>query len=267
MTNPTFAPAGDAVLHVRDSSETGKPAMVFVNSLGTDLRIWDSVAAHFAPRFRTVQHDKRGHGLSSGPLDDVRIETYAGDLAALLDGRGITAAVIVGVSIGGMIAQALAAARPDLVRALVFCNTGHKIGTPEAWNDRIAAIKLKGLNGIADGVMERWFSEPYRIDHPVDLAGWRAMLTRTPEAGYAAACGAIAAADLTEGTRGIKVPTLCVAGEGDLATPPALVQELAGLIGGAGYAEIPVIGHLPSLEAPEALIGQMESHLTANGLG
>ena len=124
-----FVKANGLVIHTRDQGRRDGAPLVFINSLGTDFRIWNEVAEILAPDFRIVLHDKRGHGLSeSGPAD------YARDLAALLDQVGVGRATIVGLSIGGMIAQEFYRHHPDRVAALVLCDTAAKIGTDEVWD-------------------------------------------------------------------------------------------------------------------------------------
>jgi len=124
-----FVKANGLVIHYRDQGRRDGPALVFINSLGTDFRIWNEVAEILAPDFRIITYDKRGHGLSeSGPAD------YARDLAALLDQVGVGRATIVGLSIGGMIAQEFYRHHPDRVAALVLCDTAAKIGTDEVWD-------------------------------------------------------------------------------------------------------------------------------------
>src|SRR6187455_2457740 len=126
-------------IHFEDSGERERPAIVFINALATDLRIWDKILPAFRPAHRTVRYDKRGHGLSDATDAPYRIDSdHAADLIALLDQLGIHDAVLCGVSVGGLIAQSVYAARPDLVRAMVICCTAHKIGNAELWNSRIA---------------------------------------------------------------------------------------------------------------------------------
>ena len=187
------------------------PPVVFANSLGTDLRVWEPVLPYLPAGFRYIRYDKRGHGLSDSVPGPWRIEDLADDLAGLLDRLGVRSAAVVGLSVGGLIAQALAARRPDLVRVLVLSGTAPKIGTAEAWADRIAAVESQGIAAIADAILERWFSPRFRAEEPA-LALWRNMLTRSPVAGYVATCGAIRDADLTESTRTLRLPTLAMVG-------------------------------------------------------
>ncbi len=246
-----FASVNGTTIRYRLSGDPSGPVVIFANSLGTDLTVWDDVATRLPDRFSLLGFDKRGHGLSALPAGSVTIQDYASDLLGLADHLGLTTFVVCGVSVGGMIAQATAAAAPGRVRGLVLCNTGAKIGPPEIWSDRIAAVEKGGLEPLADAVMERWFTPAFRENNPEKLAGYRAMLSRTPALGYAATCAAIRDADLTAATSALSVPTVCIAGEGDLATPPALVRSLADLIDGAAYHELPECGHIPSVEQPE----------------
>jgi 3-oxoadipate enol-lactonase len=260
-TAMAFARANSGVVHFSDEGPRAAGPVVFVNSLGTDFRIWDEVARPLALDARVIRYDKRGHGLSELRAGPAKMADFAADLAALLDCLAVRKATVVGLSIGGMIAQELHRLRPDLVASLVLCDTGHRIGTPDFWAARLAAIAAGGIEAIADGVMERWFTKDYRKRQSDALVGWRAMLTRTPQPGYIAACGAIRDADLTEHARTIRVPTLCVVGDQDGSTPVDLVRELAGLIPGAKFEIIAGAGHIPCVEQPAVLRGLIEAHL------
>ena len=262
-----FRALNGVVLHLQDLGAADRPALVFANSLGTDFRIWDDVVARLADRFRIVLYDKRGHGLSDLGETPYSIADHVGDLAALLDDLAIEGAIVCGLSVGGLIAQGLTASRPELVAGLILSDTAHKIGTAELWNGRIAAIEKGGIASIAEAILERWFSKDLRDNDPVALAGWRAMLTRTPQAGYLGTCAAIRDADFTEAAKEITVPTLCLVGAEDGATPPALVRQLADLIPGARYEVIAGAGHLPCIERPAEVAELIGAFATENGLG
>lgn len=238
------------VLHVADVGPKEAPALVFSNSLGTDFRIWDRVVARLPKNLRVVRYDKRGHGLSTCTKAPYTIGDHAGDLAGLLEGLGVQGAVVVGLSVGGMIGQALAGSRPDLVKGLVLCDTAHKIGPPEMWQARIDTIRQGGIEALADAILERWFSRSFHQERPEELEVWRAMLCRTPVEGYIGTGEAIRDADLTETAKALSLPAVCVVGSEDGATTPALVKTTADLIG-AKFIEIPGAGHLPCIEAPD----------------
>nr|WP_085787349.1 3-oxoadipate enol-lactonase [Ketogulonicigenium robustum] len=247
-------------MHIRVDGPSDGPTVVFANSLGTDLHLWDAVL----PRLqgvRVVRFDKPGHGLSDLPRDpaSVSIAALADDAAALIEAVCSGPVVFVGLSIGGMIGQQLAASRPDLVRGLVVANSAVQMGTADSWNTRIAAVEADGIESIADAVMERWFAPAFRATP--ELSIWRNMLVRTPRAGYVAACHALAAADLTARAGAIAVPTAVIAGQLDGAAPPDIVAATAALIDGATYTVMPGVGHIPPVEAPAAFADILNAFL------
>ncbi len=254
------------VMHYRDDGPREAPVLVFSNSLGTDLRIWDEMVAQL-PEFRCIRYDTRGHGLSEGSAPPYFMGDLVSDVAALLDHLGLKNVTFVGLSIGGLIGQGLTAERPDLVGTLVLADTAAKIGTTEAWAERIATIREGGLASMTDGVMERWFSPGFRKDEPEALKLWSAMFERTPEAGYIGCCQAIGETDLLESTARLTLPTMVVVGRDDAATPPDLVRETAELIKGSEFHIIPSAGHLPCVEQPDEMTRLLRSFLSTHGIG
>ncbi|MCE8007560.1 3-oxoadipate enol-lactonase [Aestuariivita sp.] len=244
-----IADLGDVQLHYRiDGPEDGAP-VVFANSLGTDLRLWDPILPYLPDGLRLIRYDKRGHGLSSCPPAPYAMGTLVSDAERLLDLLKVRDCAFVGLSIGGMIAQGLAVKRLDLVRALVLSNTAAKIGTKDMWADRIAAVEAGGVAALADPVMERWFSRAFRATPELIL--WRNMLVRQPDAGYAGCSAAISGTDFYTPTSGLRLPTLGIAGSEDGSTPPDLVRETTELIPGAQFHLIRGAGHLPCVEKPQ----------------
>ncbi|OCW59432.1 3-oxoadipate enol-lactonase [Hoeflea olei] len=249
-----FARLNGVVIHHQViGAAPDRPTIVFANSLGTDYRIWRDVIVRLVGDFAIIAYDKRGHGLSEAGPGEITMDDHIDDLAALLDHFDAKNAIVCGLSVGGMIAQGLAAKRPDLVRALILCDTGHKIGTQDMWDARIAAITEQGIAGISDAILERWFTKSYRSADNADFTGYRLMLERTPVQGYVGTCAAIRDTDLTRTSAELAVPAICVVGTEDGSTPPQLVGELARLIPGAMYQEIPGAAHLPCIEKPVEL--------------
>lgn len=238
------------IMHFCVSGPQGGHPVVLANSLGTDLRVWDPMLPHMAQDLTIIRYDKRGHGLSAAPPPPYHMGDLVQDAAGLMDHLGIRGATFVGLSIGGLIAQGLAAERPDLVRNMVLMDTAARIGNEEMWETRIADLRASGLDGIADGILDRWFSRRFLDDRPVDAALWRAMLSRTPLAGYIGCCQAIATTDLWQSTPSLALPTLVLAGSEDGATPPDLVRETADAMANATFHLIQGAGHLPCVEAP-----------------
>ena len=262
-----FVRVNGVVLHHQVDGPAGKPPLVFSNSLGSDFRIWDAVVGKLGNRFRFVRYDKRGHGLSETTPAPYALTDHVNDLAALLDHLGIEKAAVVGLSVGGMIAQGLAALRPDLVAALALSGTGHKIGTEEFWKARIDAVQANGIAGIADLILPRWFTAAYRRAENPDFIGYTNMLVRTPLEGYVGTCTALRDADLTESTRALKLPTICMVGDQDGSTPPELVRSLAELIKGAEFRVIADAGHIPCIEQPDAVADLIGSFLSKTRYG
>lgn len=240
----------------------GAACVVFANSLGSDQSLWDGVIDALPRGFDTLTFDLRGHGLSA-VSEGYLVPDMADDLIALMEALGLRDVILCGVSVGGMVAQSVAARRPDLLSGVVLTCTGAKIGTPEKWNTRIADVQADGLAAIADAVLQSWFDPSY-ADRNFDAFDMhRAMLCRTPAAGYIATCAALRDTDLRAETAGISVPTLCIAGTSDGSTPPALVQALADAIPGARLEVLEGVGHLPPLEVPDRIAALIETMLPA----
>jgi 3-oxoadipate enol-lactonase len=250
-----FVSIGGVTLHYRqiEAAGTSRP-IIFINSLGTDFRIWDDVVAKLTGEMPMLVYDKRGHGLSDIGGGVRSIDDHVDDLAALIDHFGFDKVVLFGLSVGGMIAQRLYTRHPRCVEALILSDTAHKIGTAESWNTRIATVERDGIEAIADGIMKVWFTPEFHARRAADLAGCCNMLTRQALPGYIGTCMALRDADFTDSARRIAVPTLCVVGDQDGSTPPDLVRSLAGLIPGARFEVIRNCAHIPCIEQPEALV-------------
>lgn len=262
----SFVRINGTLLHYRLSGPQGAPALAFINSLGTDARIWDDVIATLSAHYRCLSYDKRGHGLSDAPPGDYHLDDHLDDLEGLLDHAGIERAVLVGVSIGGVIAEGLALRAPERVAGLVLCCTAPRMGDAAMWATRIETARSKGLEPMVDAIMERWFSPGFRQDRPTELAGWRNLFLRTDPNGYASTCATLRDTDLSAAIAAIAAPTLIVAGDADLAAPVDLVRN--GLaIAGARLEILKGVGHLPSLEQPVILTGLIQHFLKEVGHG
>ena len=240
-------------IHYQRKGHANAPLVVFANSLGTDLRIWNGVLDCLGGRIQSICYDKRGHGLSDAPAAPYTLDNHIDDLAGLLDHLRVDRAIFCGVSVGGMIALGLAARRPGMVRGLILCDTAHKIGSDDLWNQRIEAIRRNGMESIADSVLERWFSPSFRQALPEAVAGWRNMLVRTPVDGYVGTCAALRDADLTADAKKLNVPVRCLCGSEDGATPPGLVRSMSNLIPRSRFQLVDGAGHLPCIEGPDQL--------------
>lgn len=252
-----FLNTGSFVQHYRVDGMAGKPAILFANSLGSDLRIWDDVAARLAANYFVIRYDLRGHGLSEAPPAPYSARDLAGDAVAVLDALAIPKAILCGVSVGGLIAQAVALHYSERVRALILSDTGAKIATSEQWQQRIDKVRADGVDSLVQMTMERWFSSGFRARCPADVRGYALMLRQTSADGYIGTCAALRDTDLRAAVARIKQPTLVLCGAEDIATPPELGRELAGLIPGAQFSLIENAAHLPCVEQPDAVAGRL----------
>jgi len=236
-------------------------ALVFINALGTDLRIWDRVVPHLTDRYPVLRFDKRGHGLSDCPPAPYSIRDFSTDLLGLLDQLEISQAIVAGISVGGMVALDFASSWPERVRALVLCDTAPVIGTADMWNDRIQRLRAQGMESMANAILSRWFAPTFKEESPAAYQGYYNMLTRMPVEGYTGTCEAIRDADLTEATKTIEAHTLILCGTEDVSTPPGLVRGLVELMPNAEFQEILGAGHSTCIEQPGLLAEQIERFL------
>jgi 3-oxoadipate enol-lactonase len=235
--------------------------VVLIHALGTDLSIWDDVIARLPAGLRVLRMDLRGHGGSDVPPPPYAMGALIRDVERLMDHFALRDAVVLGVSLGGLIAQGLAIKRLDLVRALVLSNTAARIGTPELWARRIVEVQTSGLQAYAPGAMERMFGRDWRSAPAMPRI--RDILTRTDPDGWVGCASAIAGTDLYTPTAGLTLPTLVIAGSRDGTTPPDLVRETSDLIRGSRFVLLRNAGHLPMVDSSEAFSEQVSGFLAA----
>lgn len=245
-----FVTISGVTLHYQQEGAPNSPPLIFINSLGTDLRIWDRVVPTFLDRHQVIRYDKRGHGLSDCPAAPYSMRNLSTDLVGLLNFLDINQAAVVGISVGGMIAIDFAAAWPERVQSLVLCDTAPVIGTAELWNERINTLRQHGMAYLTEQILSRWFAPAFMEQNTAAYRGYANMLTRMPVEGYAGTCEAIRDADLTMAASSIEVPTLILVGSEDPSTPPDLVRGLCDLIPQAQFHLVPGAGHLPCVEKP-----------------
>lgn len=270
----TFTNINGKNIHYQYLDNHDDRTFIFINSLGTDFRIWDGVVDILKHHGNILRFDKAGHGLSSDlRFNDLRLTSHqsnienpkssivnhSNDVLGLMDFLTIQKAVIVGLSIGGIIAQYLAIHHPERVEQLILSNTAPKVGSEEGWNTRIETVKKDGIASIANNIMKVWFSENFRNNRKNELLGYKMMVSNINLDGYIQSCEALKINDLTNDIGKIKVPTLCFAGSEDGSTPPELVKAMADLIPDSTYILIAGVGHIPCVEQPEL----MANHILA----
>lgn len=231
------------------SEGEGAP-FVLLHGLGTHMDIWNGLLPYLPPNLQIIRCDIRGHGRSSAPNAPYAIGQLISDIETVLDHLCVRDAVVLGTSIGGMIAQGLAVKRLDLVRGMVLSNTAAKIGNADHWQDQIDEYRAHRLSNSTDSILQKWFSRDYRMFNQTRI--FRQVLLSTPVEGYLGCCHAMKGTDFYTTTSGLRLPTLGIASSEDQVTPPDLVRETLDVIPGSKFHLMRRVGHLPCVEAPEA---------------
>lgn len=249
---PTIKTDDGVNINYRWDGDEGQPVLIFSNSLGTNLHMWDEQAEVFSRNFRVLRYDKRGHGSSDVPPGPYSIERLGRDVVNLMDVLGVEKAIYCGLSIGGMTGMWLGANAGSRFEKLVLCNTSAHMPGEDLWNQRIEMSRAGKMEEIVGGVIERWFTADFRTREPAQVDKIRRQFVATPGEGYAGCCAAVRDMDQRETVRSIAIPTLVIAGADDPATPPEKGKLVADRIPGARYTEIPKAAHLSNIEQREA---------------
>ena len=245
-----------ATIHYEVSGKEGAPWLVFSNSLGTNLEMWDAQARDFADSRRILRYDQRGHGKSSAPQGDYTMDQLGGDVVALLDELDIARADFCGLSMGGMTGMWLGTHAGHRFDRLVLANTGAQMPPPELWDGRIRTVLEKGMEGVLDAVVERWFTPEFRQQATDEIE----ILSTSP-VGYAGCSAAIRDMDQRESIRAVTTPTLVIAGARDPATPPAMADEIVANIAGARLATLDA-AHLSNIEKADDFSRVLQAFLS-----
>lgn len=238
----------------------GAPALVLLNSIGTDMDLWDRTLPLLRQSHRLLRVDTRGHGASDAAGGDYAMAGLADDIFGAMDAAGIADAAVAGVSLGGMIAMEMALARPDRVVALALICTSATMDKV-AWSDRVAKVRGEGMGAIAELAMGRFLSPEFIAAEPAVAQTIRRQLVSMAASGYAGCAAAIRDMDLASRIGQIGCPTLVLTGERDTSTPFEGHGEcLVTQIPGASHSALPA-AHLAPVEAPQLLVETMLAFL------
>jgi 3-oxoadipate enol-lactonase len=247
--------------HVTDGDDG--PVVLLGASLGTDLRLWDALAADLAVDHRVVRFDTRGHGGSPSPGGGYSVQELAADVVALADRLELDRFAYVGLSLGGAIGLVLGLDHPDRVASLVLCCTAPRFGDAGTWQERARLVRSEGLDGLVGPTFERWFTVDFRTRHADEVARIEEMFRATPAQGYAGCCEALASYDVTGRLGELRVPTRVVAGADDPGTPPSTGRAMADAIPGADLVVIEGAAHIANIARPDAFNAAVRQHLSA----
>lgn len=237
----------------------------FTHSLSSDGGMWqEQVPILLGAGFRVLRLDMRGHGGSEPVAGDYTMAALAGDVVKALDALGIDKVHYIGLSIGGMIGQALLLEHGGRLRSAMLCDTlpGTPAGAETQWEERKAAVRAaNGLSTIADGTMDRWFTPAFKERNPARWRQIRDTILGTSAQGFLGCAAAIQNFNFEERLPTVRVPTLVVCGDQDPGTPPERNKLIASKIPGGRYEEIKDARHLPNVEHPETFNPIMVSWL------
>ena len=226
------------------------PVLVFSNSLGATMAMWDELVPYLLPYFRVLQYDTRGHGLSETTEGEYNVAMLGQDVIDLLDDLHLEKVYFCGLSLGGLIGQWLGINHPERLHKLVISNTDSKIGTADGWNGRIHTISEEGMSAIVASTMVKWFTDEFRTDNPSRLAEMTTMFLNNNPEGYTSCCAIVRDADFRADLKSISVETLIITGDEDEVTTRAqaeiMQQEIPNAIIKVFHAR-----HLPSTERPK----------------
>jgi 3-oxoadipate enol-lactonase len=232
------------------------PAVICLHGLGLNLGLFRHQFPLWSQRYRTIAYDLRGMGQSEAPGrrgGTHTVEMHAHDLGALLDALQVQGASLVAQAFGAFAALHYAVQHPERVRALIVFNTCAFMGEPGISQGlyRAARAELDGMDPLLDTAMTRWFTEPFRREHPEAIQYYRKMLGSTPPLGYAASARELAQLDLRPELAQVKCPTLVLAGELDWSTPVAAHEVIAASIPNSRLVVVQGASHTLPEEQPE----------------
>ncbi|WP_130802032.1 3-oxoadipate enol-lactonase [Acinetobacter ihumii] len=240
----------EVTLHYQIFGDAHQSALIFSNSLGTNLSMWQKQIDDFKQNFFVICYDTRSHGASSTPQGCYSLDQLGNDVIQLLDHLNIAKASFCGISMGGLTGQWLAIHFPERFNQVIVANTAAKIGQAQAWQDRAKLVREQGLKPIAETAASRWFTEDFIQQHSLTVASLSNDLAAGSAEGYANCCEALAQADLRDELGQIDIPVLIIAGQHDPVTTVADGQWMQQQIAHAQLAEINA-SHISNIEQPE----------------
>jgi 3-oxoadipate enol-lactonase len=248
---PFSGEAGGRIYWKLDGAD-GAPALVLLNSIGTDMDLWNPALPLLRQEHRLLRVDTRGHGASDVADVDYTMAALADDIFVAMHAAEVRSAAVAGVSLGGMIAMEMALAQPDKVSALALVCTSATMDNA-AWSDRVAKVRADGMSGIADVAMGRFLSPQFIAEqHAIAQSIYRQLITMAP-AGYAGCAAAIRDMDLALRLNAIGCPALVLTGDRDTSTPfEGHGDFLLANIRNARHVALPA-AHLAPVESPALL--------------
>lgn len=247
-----FLVAADRRLHFRLDGN-GEAVLMFANSLGASLEMWDPQVEELSRDFRILRYDNRGHGRSAPDGRPLDIADLAADALAVMDEAGIERAHFIGLSLGGMIGQYLALSNPARLRSLTLCATAAYLPPGEAWEQRAVKALDQGMEPFVEISRSRWFTADFCRSSPHIVETVLQELRKVDPASYAASCRVIRDFDLRSRISGIDLPVQLIAAEEDPSTPPSALADIGARLRRSSMTTLGQAAHLLNIEQPAAV--------------
>ena len=238
-------------INARIDGPDSAPVVMFSNSLMSNLNMWDAQMAAVTARYRVLRYDQRGHGGTETTPGPYPTQLHAEDAFAVIEAMGVGPVHFVGLSMGGFTAQVLATQRPEVVRSLVLCDTACVMPPGSLWNERIEIAQTQGIEALAQGTLERWFTAPFHETGKAELAAVQAMILGTGADGYIACAEGIRDMRICDKLSEIAAPSLVLVGESAPACPVSSAEVLHAGIAGSELVVLKSAAHLPNIEQSE----------------
>jgi 3-oxoadipate enol-lactonase len=241
------------------STEVSRPAVVLIHGVGADGSSWDEIVPVLVPRFSVIRLDLRGHGRSGNVDGALVLDDFARDVADVMTAADAPRAHVVGFSLGGMIAQALAldyAARVDRL-VLLSAVAGRTEQERARVRERLEILRTQGIGAITGAAQDRWFTAGFIERHPELVRQRMEQLQRNHAPSYAAAYTVFSTSDLGERLHAIRKPTLVATGEHDVGSNTRMARFMQAQIPGAELRILPELKHSVLVEAPDAIAAML----------
>jgi 3-oxoadipate enol-lactonase len=240
-------------IEYRVDGKEGAPYLTFITGIANDHTMWDAQVEALGKDFRVLRYDLRGHGDTQATEGDYSMELLVRDLHGLLTELNIQKTHLVGLGLGGAIAQAFAIENAHRVNALVPCCCRAKMVPDFAamWHKLREAVAKDGVEVVVESTVQRWFSDEFKAANPQVVQNVRNMIRGTTTLGYLGVTAAFLALNIEDRLPQIKAPTLYISGTQDkLGGPSDLMAELAKKVPGAQHRSIPSAGHIANIQNP-----------------
>lgn len=243
---------GDIDIHYEVSGHG--PWITLSHSLAAHSGMWDAQLELLNQHFTVLRYDIRGHGQTQTTNGPYSLEQLADDIYGLLKHLGVTRTHWIGLSLGGMIGQVLTIRHPEMMDHVVIADSTGKAAPNAAtiWGERATLARTQGMSALVQPTLSRWFTDPYREQHPDVMTHIGHMIEHTPIEGYAGCCSAIAVINTHEELQQLNTPGLVIVGDQDMATPPAMSEQIHQHWPKSEFVVLKDAAHLANIEQAQA---------------